>query len=75
MKFLIALAIVGMALAAAPTAQAITEPTWCVDHQEYLATPAAALHVPGDIYKAACALGPGNGGNAVSQAAAHPSSR
>ena len=68
MKFFIALAIAGMALGAAPTAQA-TVPDFCNDHQEYLGLPAAALHVSGNIYKAACAQGPGNGGNSVSQGA------
>lgn len=72
MKFLIAVAVAGIAVGAAPTAEATTVPVLCSTHQEYLAQPAAALHVPGDIYKAACALGPGNGGNSVSQAAANP---
>jgi hypothetical protein len=61
MKFLIALAVAAMALGAAPTAEA-TIPAFCTDHQEYLTGPAAALHVKGNIYKTACAAGPGNGG-------------
>lgn len=69
MKFLIALAVVGMALGAAPKAQAIVVPQFCTNHQEYLYSPAAALHVQGNIYKTACAAGPGNGGNSTS----HPS--
>jgi hypothetical protein len=71
MKVFIALAVVGMALGTAPKAEAITEPQFCTNHQEYLNLPAAALHVQGNIYKTACALGPGNGGNAFS----HPSAR
>ena len=73
MKFLIALAVVGMALGAAPTAGATTIAAFCTNHQEYLAQPAAALHVSGNLYKAACALGPGNGGNPTSNPNANPS--
>ena len=73
MKYVIAaLAVAGLALGIAPTAGATTVPGFCTNHQEYLAQPAAALHVSGNLYKAACALGPGNGGNATSQADANP---
>ena len=74
MKYLIAaLAVAGLAVGIAPTAGATTVPGFCTNHQEYLGQPAAALHVTGDIYKAACALGPGNGGNSTSQSLANPS--
>jgi hypothetical protein len=66
MKFLIALAVAGMALGAAPTAEAGL-PLFCTNHQEYLAGAGAASHAQGNLYKTACALGPGNGGNSTSQ--------
>jgi hypothetical protein len=73
MKYVIAaLAVAGLALGIAPTAGATTIPAFCTNHQEYLAQPAAALHVSGNLYKAACALGPGNGGNAISTATGPP---
>jgi hypothetical protein len=74
MKYVIAaLAVAGLALGVAPTAGATTIPGFCTNHQEYLAQPAAALHVSGNLYKAACALGPGNGGNATSNPNLDPS--
>lgn len=74
MKFVIAaLAVAGLAVGVAPTAGATTIPGFCTNHQEYLAQPAAALHVSGNIYKAACALGPGNGGNPTSNPNLDPS--
>jgi hypothetical protein len=66
MKFLIALAVAGMALGAAPTAEAGL-PLFCTNHQEYLSGAGAASHTQGNLYKTACALGPGNGGNSTSQ--------
>jgi len=76
MKYVIAaLAVAGLAVGVAPTAGATTIPGFCTNHQEYLAQPAAALHVSGNLYKAACALGPGNGGNSLSAAIANPSTR
>ena len=74
MKYVIAaLAVGGLALGVAPTAGATTIPGFCTNHQEYLAQPAAALHASGNIYKAACALGPGNGGNPTSNPNLDPS--
>ena len=74
MKFVIALAVAGMALGAAPTAEA-TVPTFCTTHQEYLVGAGAASHTQGNLYKTACALGPGNGGNSISQGSATPAPR
>jgi hypothetical protein len=71
MKFLIALAVAGMALGAAPTAQAVV-PAFCSNHQEYLNANAAQLHVSGNLYKTACANGPGNGGGSFQGGAAAP---
>jgi hypothetical protein len=71
MKFVIALAVAGMALGAAPTAEAVV-PTFCTNHQEYLVGAGPASHTQGNLYKTACALGPGNGGNSISQGGGTP---
>lgn len=64
MKFIIAAVLAaGVALGIAPVASAVDGPNFCSNHEEYLSTSSAAAHTKGSLYKTACAVGPGNGGN------------
>lgn len=66
MKYLFAaLAIAGVALmGTAPQAGAEPKPPkLCGNHEEYTSESTDFVHTKGDIYKAACAVGRGNGGN------------
>lgn len=60
-KLLIAAALAVVAVGLAPPAGAA--PKFCDNHEEYFDLTSASSHAKGSMYKTACAIGPGNGGN------------